>query len=90
MHPILQSRRNTVQGLAYDLHAGKFISFELVDQHGGEIRGVAFNSACDKHEHLVSLGNVILVSKASLKPRKPGDVRPIKEEVYSTSSTFDF
>ncbi|GAX74874.1 hypothetical protein CEUSTIGMA_g2320.t1 [Chlamydomonas eustigma] len=50
---------------------GKLFSFDLLDAQGGEIRVTAFNDQVDKFYDLVEVGKVYLVSKASLKHKKP-------------------
>lgn len=54
--------------------AGKLFSFELLDAQGGEIRGAGFNQCVDKFEPLMQQGSVIIMSKASLKNKRPGSV----------------
>lgn len=58
------------------MHAGKLFSFELLDAQGGEIRGCGFNQCVDKFEPIMQQGAVIMMSKASLKNKKAGSVRP--------------
>ena len=50
---------------------GKVFSFDLVDSAGGEIKVTAFTDACDKFYELIQKGKVYMVSKASLKPKRP-------------------
>ncbi|EIE20436.1 replication factor-a protein [Coccomyxa subellipsoidea C-169] len=57
---------------AWCMHAGKLFSFELLDAQGGEIRGCGFNQCVDKFEPIMQQGAVIMMSKASLKNKKPG------------------
>jgi replication factor A1 len=56
------------------LCTGKLFSFELLDAHGGEIRGCAFNQCVDKFEQIMQQGAVIMMSKASLKNKRPNSV----------------
>ena len=54
--------------------AGKLFSFELLDAQGGEIRGCGFNQCVDKFEPIMQQGAVIMLSKASLKNKRPNSV----------------
>lgn len=58
------------------VRAGKLFSFELLDAQGGEIRGCGFNQCVDKFEPIMQQGAIIMMSKASLKNKKAGSVRP--------------
>ena len=49
---------------------GKFFTFDLLDQQGGEIRAIAFGPQADAFEPLVKMGAILQISKASLKPKK--------------------
>ena len=49
-------------------------SFDLLDAAGGEIRATAFNATCEKFFPLIQPDSVITLSKASLKPKRPGNV----------------
>lgn len=53
---------------------GRFFSFDLIDAQGGEIRCTAFNDTCDKFYERVQEGKVYMLSKASVRPKKPGSV----------------
>lgn len=53
---------------------GKFFSVDLLDAEGGEIRAVAFNQVADQFDEVLQAGKLILLSKATLKPKKPGSV----------------
>ena len=53
---------------------GKFFTVDLLDAHGGEIRAIAFNEVADKFEDVLKMGAIVMISKASLKPKKPGSV----------------
>ena len=53
---------------------GKFFTVDFLDAQGGEIRAISFNETADKFDDVLQLGAVVLVSKASLKPKKPGSV----------------
>ena len=55
--------------------AGKVFSFTLLDAANGEIRACAFNDACERFFPEVQVGAVILLSKASLKPKRDNKVR---------------
>ena len=59
-----------------DMRAGQVFSFDLLDAGGGEIRCTAFNACVDRFEPLIQRDAVIILSKASLRPKKPGTVRP--------------
>ena len=54
---------------------GRFFSFDLIDAGNGEIRCTAFNETCDKFFERVQEGRVYTLSKASVRPKKPGSVR---------------
>lgn len=62
------------QAFHKDACAGKLFSFELLDANGGEIRGCAFNQCVDKFEPIMQQGAVIMLSKASLKNKRPNSV----------------
>jgi len=49
---------------------GKFFSFDLLDADGGEIRAVGWNDQCDRFFDQVEVGQVYLLSKASLKNKR--------------------
>lgn len=49
---------------------GKFFSFDLVDEHGGEIRVVGWNDQCDRFFDQVQVGTVYMLTKASLRPKR--------------------
>lgn len=53
---------------------GKFFTVDLLDANGGEIRAISFNETADKFDQILQMGNVVTISKASLKPKKPGQV----------------
>ena len=53
---------------------GKFFTVDLLDAQGGEIRAISFNEVADKFDPILQMGAVVLISKASLKPKKPGSV----------------
>ena len=57
------------------MRAGQVFSFDLLDAGGGEIRCTAFNACVDKFEPLIQRDAVIILSKASLRPKKAGTVR---------------
>ena len=50
-------------------------SFDLLDAAGGEIRVTGFNATCEKFFPLIQPDAVITLSKASLKPKRQGNVR---------------
>ena len=50
-------------------------SFDLVDKDQGEIKVTGFNNMCDKFFDRIEEGKVYMVSKASVKPKKQGNVR---------------
>ena len=50
-------------------------SFDLLDASGGEIRATAFNAVVDKFHDAVQTDGIYVLSKASLRPKKPGSVR---------------
>ena len=49
---------------------GKLFSVDMLDEDGGEIRAVGFNETCDQLYDLFEAGQVYLVSKGSLKPKR--------------------
>ena len=49
---------------------GKFFSFDLLDADGGEIRVVGWNDMCDKFFDQVTMGQVYMLSKASLRNKR--------------------
>lgn len=51
-------------------------SFDLVDKDAGEIKVTGFNEMCDKFFARIEEGKVYQISKASVKPKKQGNVRP--------------
>ena len=53
---------------------GKFFTVDLLDGQDGEIRAIAFNDQADQFYDLLEPGRVFTISKASLKPKKPGSV----------------
>ena len=53
---------------------GKFFTVDLLDAQGGEIRAISFNDVADKFDPILQMGAVVTISKASLKPKKPGSV----------------
>lgn len=53
---------------------GKFFTVDLLDAQGGEIRAIAFNDQAERFEPILQAGAVVTISKASLKPKKPGSV----------------
>ena len=53
---------------------GKFFTVDLLDAQGGEIRAISFNEVADKFDPILQMGAVVTISKASLKPKKPGSV----------------
>lgn len=71
--------RVSVKGTVRTYHnargEGKVFSFDLVDSAGGEIKVTAFTDACDKFYDLIQKGKVYMVSKASLKPKRPVSLR---------------
>ena len=52
------------------MHAGRFFTFDVLDSHGGEIRAIAFNAEADRFEPVVAVGDIVDISKASLKPKR--------------------
>ena len=52
------------------------MTVDILVVQGGEIRAIAFNEVSEKFDQVLQMGNVVTVSKASLKPKKPGSVRP--------------
>ena len=50
--------------------AGRFFTFDVLDSHGGEIRAIAFNTEADRFEPVVAVGDIVEISKASLKPKR--------------------
>lgn len=49
---------------------GKFFSFDILDADGGEIRVVGWNDQCDKFFDQVTVGQVYMISKASLRNKR--------------------
>lgn len=49
---------------------GKFFTCDLLDAQGGEIRCIAFNDQADKFDSVIQMGAVLMISKASLKPKR--------------------
>ena len=49
---------------------GKFFSFDVVDNQGGEIRVVGWNDQCDRFYDQVQVGSVYMLSKASLRNKR--------------------
>jgi len=49
---------------------GKFFSFDLLDEHDGEIRVVGWNEQCDRFFDQVEQGKVYYISKASLRNKR--------------------
>ena len=49
---------------------GKFFSFDFLDAEGGEIRVVGWNEQCDRFADQVSVGQVYMLSKASLRNKR--------------------
>ena len=62
---------------------GKFFTVDFLDAQGGEIRAIAFNDLAEKYDEVLQQGHVYLVSKASLKPKKPGSVSVYSGEQLS-------
>ena len=58
------------RGLKCCLYAGRFFTFDVLDAHGGEIRAIAFNNEADRFEPIVNVGDIVDISKASLKPKR--------------------
>ena len=50
--------------------SGRFFTFDVLDSHGGEIRAIAFNGEADRFEPVVAVGDIVEISKASLKPKR--------------------
>lgn len=69
------SQRSDMRRYSNARGEGKFFTVDLLDAAGGEIRAICFNEMTDKFDALLQMGNVVTVSKASLKPKKPGSVR---------------
>lgn len=49
---------------------GKFFSFDVVDNQGGEIRVVGWNDQCDRFYDQVQVGSVYMLSKGSLRNKR--------------------
>ena len=49
---------------------GKFFSFDVLDSQNGEIRVVAWNDVCDRFHDQVAVGQVITLTKASLRAKR--------------------
>ncbi|KAK9813638.1 hypothetical protein WJX73_001046 [Symbiochloris irregularis] len=52
---------------------GKVFSFDLIDASEGEIRCTAFGDTAVKFYDQIIVGRVITLSKASVRPKKPGN-----------------
>ncbi|KAF5831325.1 hypothetical protein DUNSADRAFT_13299 [Dunaliella salina] len=50
---------------------GQLFSFDLLDQQGSDIRVTGFGDVVDKFYDLIEPGNVYIVSRAGLLPKKP-------------------
>eukprot|EP00854_Cymbomonas_tetramitiformis_P010261 gene10261-12137_t len=60
---------------------GKVFSFDVVDEHQGEIRLTCFNQVAEKFEPMVQVGGVYVISKGSLKPKR--------KEFNNTNSDYE-
>ena len=65
------SVKGTIRRYSNARGEGKVFSFDLVDAAGGEIKVTAFTDACDKFHDIIQKGKVYMISKASLKPKRP-------------------
>lgn len=65
------SVKGTVRRYSNARGEGKVFSFDLVDAAGGEIKVTAFTDACEKFFDVIQKGKVYMISKASLKPKRP-------------------
>jgi len=63
---------------------GKLFSFDLLDEHGGDIRCAGFGDAVDRWFDVVQPGSVISLSRASLKPRRPGPFNATSHDLEIT------
>lgn len=68
------SQRSDMRRYSNARGEGKFFTVDLLDADGGEIRAISFNETADKFDQILQMGNVVTISKASLKPKKPGSV----------------
>ena len=50
--------------------SGRFFTFDMLDAHGGEIRAIGFGNEADRFEPVVNVGEIVEISKASLKPKR--------------------
>ena len=70
-------------GLTVQACAGvQVFSFDLVDVDRSEIKVTGFNDMCDKFFDRIEEGKVYTISKASVKPKKQGNVRPSPSVAY--------
>ena len=65
---------------------GRLFSFDLLDEHGGEIRAVGFGDACDRWAGVVQAGAVVTLSRATLKQKRPG---PYNTTAHDLEITLD-
>ena len=63
---------------------GKLFSFDLLDEHGGDIRCAGFGDAVDRWYDVVQPGAVISLSRASLKPKRPGPFNATSHDLEIT------
>lgn len=68
------SQRSDMRRYSNARGEGKFFTVDLLDAQGGEIRAISFNDIADKFDNILQMGNVVTISKASLKHKKPGSV----------------
>lgn len=59
---------------------GKVFSFDLLDAQGDEIRATCFNSLVDQYYDKIVVGNVYLISRASVKPVLRKKANPLNHE----------
>ena len=63
---------------------GKLFSFDLLDEHGGDIRCAGFGDAVDRWYDVVQPGSIISLSRASLKPKRPGPFNATSHDLEIT------
>ena len=63
---------------------GKLFSFDLLDEHGGDIRCAGFGDAVDRWYDVVQPGSILSLSRASLKPKRPGPFNATSHDLEIT------
>lgn len=63
---------------------GKLFSFDLLDEHGGDIRCAAFGDVVDRWYDVVQPGAIVSLTRASLKPKRPGPFNATSHDLEIT------